>query len=106
MEFLISNGCLFNWTIREESFRFQLPRLSEVTIIGLAKSSVKREGWFTVQRLVTAHGVLLKVGDHLVIDWIRNATPEHFFGLKLFKGDSSSMVQNPNGSERMPKARL
>ena len=54
--------CLFNWNDQDESFRFKLPRLNEVTDYWTGKKFGKREGWFTINDVSPHTAVLLKVG--------------------------------------------
>ena len=54
--------CLFNWNDQAESFRFKLPRPSEVTDYWTGHRFGKREGWFSVNDLSPHTAVLLRVG--------------------------------------------
>jgi len=53
--------CLFNWDDSEQSFRFKLPGLNEVTDVWTGEKFGKREGWFSVNRVDPHSAVLLKV---------------------------------------------
>ncbi len=53
--------CLFNWNDKEESFRFKLPRLSEVSDYWTGEKFSKREGWFTINDVSPHTAVLLRV---------------------------------------------
>jgi alpha-galactosidase len=53
--------CLFNWNDKEESFRFKLPRLSEVTNYWTGEKFEKRAGWFSVNDVSPRTAVLLRV---------------------------------------------
>ncbi len=54
--------CVFNWNDKAESFRFKLPRLTEVKDYWTGKTFGKREGWFSVNDVSLHTAVLLRVG--------------------------------------------
>ena len=53
--------CLFNWSDESQSFRFKLPRLSEITDYWTGEKFGKREGWFTVNDVSPHSAILMKV---------------------------------------------
>ncbi len=53
--------CLFNWSDESQSFRFKLPRLSEVTDYWSGEKFGKRDGWFSRNDVSPHTAVLLKI---------------------------------------------
>jgi alpha-galactosidase len=53
--------CCFNWDDSTRSFRFRLPRLSDVSDYWTGEKLGRREGWFTVNDVPGHAARLLKV---------------------------------------------